>query len=193
MERIKSIYTGKDHIQDRPTAGGVQLLGLFLWIEVIWVGLWICKLIASGLPIAFQALCGLISTGIRKYSLVLMALEIPVSLFLWSIVAWATTPVICVFNKGFWGSDDYEASWVKTLNTVFKALIIVAAIFLAEKTFVQLVSIGYHRKQYDAKIKESKHLIQMLDLLYDASRAIFPVREMWRLSVADQVRPSCFS
>ncbi|KAK3678577.1 hypothetical protein LTR78_001875 [Recurvomyces mirabilis] len=157
-----TVYSGS-------AAGGIRLLGLFIWFEVIWVGLWICKLVATIVPIVFQAVCGVVSTGIRKYSLVLQALEIPMSLFFWSILAWATSNIINVFNP-----NVYNNTWLQTLNTVFKALIIVAAIFLAEKTFVQLVSINYHRKQYDAKIKESKQLIRMLDLLYDASRAIFP-------------------
>ncbi|TKA65134.1 hypothetical protein B0A55_11274 [Friedmanniomyces simplex] len=150
-------------------AGNIRLLGLFIWIEVVWVGLWACKLVASALPLVFQAACGIISTGIRKYSLVLMALEIPVSLFLWSILAWATSHMICAFDDKHCGD-----AWLTTLETAFKALIIVAAMFLAEKTFVQLVSINYHRKQYDAKIRESKKLIHLLDMLYDASRAIFP-------------------
>lgn len=64
--------------------------------------------------------------------------------------------------------------WLHTLQTVFKAGIVVAAIFLAEKTIIQLVSINYHRKTYHEKIKESKKLIRLLDLLYDASRTIFP-------------------
>ncbi|KAK3659819.1 hypothetical protein LTR56_001183 [Elasticomyces elasticus] len=150
-------------------AGDIRLLGLFVWIEVLWVGLWVCKLVATALPIVFQAACGVISTGIRKYSLVLMALEIPVSFFLWSIMAWATSHMICAFDSC--GDKD---NWLATLKTAFKALIIVAAIFLAEKTFVQLISVNYHRKQYDEKIRESKKLIRLLDMLYDASRTIFP-------------------
>lgn len=149
-------------------AGNVRLLGIFVWIEVIWIGLWACKLLAKGLPFAFQAACGLISTGVRKYSLVLAALEVPISLFFWSILAFATTGVICAFG------ETCETAWLKTLKTVFKAGIIVAAIFLAEKTLIQIISINYHRKQYDEKIKENKKLIRLLDLLYDASRMLFP-------------------
>lgn len=163
-----------DTVYSTARAGEVRLLGLFIWIEVIWVALWVCKLVASALPIVFQAACGLISTGIRKYSLVLMALEIPVSLFLWTIVAYATTPVICSFDQNHCPSGSRPSSWLHTLTKVFEASIVVAAVFVAEKTLVQLVSINYHRKQYDAKIRESKKLIRLLDLLYDASRAIFP-------------------
>jgi len=109
-----------DTVYKDARAGGIRLLGLFIWIEVLWVGLWLCKLVASGLPIVFQAACGVISTGIRKYSLVLMALEIPVSLFLWSILAWATSHMICAFDK-----DQRDNPWLLTLMKAFKALIIV--------------------------------------------------------------------
>jgi small-conductance mechanosensitive channel len=157
-----------DTVYKDAKAGEVRLLGIFVWLEVIWGSLWICKLCAQAVPYIFQAACGLISTGIRKYSLVLAALEIPISLLFWSIVAFATTDVICAFG------GNCDIGWPKTLNTVFKALIIVAAIFLAEKTLIQIISINYHRKQYDEKIKESKKLVRLLDLLYDASRTLFP-------------------
>ena len=82
---------------------------------------------------------------------------------------YATTPTICAFNR-----NHCSDAWFRTLVTVFRAGIIVAAIFLAEKTIIQLISINYHRKQYDEKIRESKKLIRLLDLLYDASRQLFP-------------------
>ena len=158
-----------DTVYKDARAGNIRLLGLFIWLEIVWVGLWICKLLAKALPLVFQAACGLISTGIRKYSLVLMALEIPLSLFFASIASWATVPVICSFDHGHCGDR-----WVQTLHTVCLATIAVAAVFLAEKFFVQLISINYHRKQYDRKIKDSKRLISILDIMYDASRQLSP-------------------
>ncbi|KAF7195002.1 Mechanosensitive ion channel protein Msy1 [Pseudocercospora fuligena] len=154
-------------------ADGIKLAGLFIWIEIIWLALWVCKLFAQACPIVFQAACGMISTGIRKYSLVLKALEIPLSLLFWSIVSFATTDVIYVYDKGVYNTGKGGA-WIKTLKMVWKAGIIVAAIFLVEKTIMQLISINYHRKQFDRKIRESKKLIRLLDLLYDASRRLFP-------------------
>lgn len=158
-----------DTIYKNARAGNIRLLGLFIWIEIIWLSLWVCKLFAKATPLVFQAACGLISKGIRKYSLILIALEIPLSLFLWSITAWATVPVICSFDEKHCGDG-----WLVTLHTVMLATIVVAAIFLVEKFLVQLVSINYHRKQFDAKIRESKRTIHILDLMYDASRTLFP-------------------
>jgi hypothetical protein len=152
------------------SAGNIKLLGLFVWIEIIWCSLWICKLVAHSLPFVFHAVAGLVSGGVRKYSQVLIALEVPVSLFLWTIVAFATIGVISTFDA----DPRPDGNWPETLRTVFKAGIIVAAIFLAEKTLIQIIAIDYHRKQYDEKITESKRLVRILDHLYDASRALFP-------------------
>ncbi|KAL3706849.1 hypothetical protein TMatcc_007862 [Talaromyces marneffei ATCC 18224] len=42
-------------------------------------------------------------------------------------------------------------------------------------TWIEVVWISfYHRKQYDLRIKESKHNVELLGHLYDASRAMFP-------------------
>ncbi|KER00932.1 hypothetical protein AUEXF2481DRAFT_25208 [Aureobasidium subglaciale EXF-2481] len=154
-----------DTVYKDARAGNIRLLGLIIWLEVVWVGLWVCKLLAKVLPVVFQAACGLVSTGIRKYSLVLMALKIPLSLFLSSIANWVTLPVICSFDQGHCGEK-----WVTTLHTVCLATIAVSAVFLVEKFFVQLISINYHRKQHDRKIRDSKRL----DIMYEASRQLSP-------------------
>jgi hypothetical protein len=151
--------------------GGVELLGLFVWIEIVWCSLWICKLVAHSLPFVFHAVAGLVSGGVRKYSQVFVSLEVPVSLFLWTIVAFATAQSICSFDSS---RCHWSNGWTDTLQTVFKAGIIVAAIFLAEKTLIQIIAVDYHRKQYDEKIRDAKRLVLILDHLYDASRALFP-------------------
>jgi len=51
---------------------------------------------------------------------------------------------------------------------------VASLILLIEKLIIQLISIGYHRKQFTAKIHDSKHRIYLLSLLYDASRSLFP-------------------
>lgn len=64
--------------------------------------------------------------------------------------------------------------WQVVVNQILAALLVASLIFLAEKLLVQLISIGYHRKQFDLKIKDSKRNVYLLSLLYDASRALFP-------------------
>ncbi|KAI5363769.1 putative EF-hand domain, mechanosensitive ion channel MscS, EF-hand domain pair [Septoria linicola] len=158
---------------DMARADGIRLLGLFIWIEIIWLALWISKLLAQAVPIVFQAACGLISAGMRKYSLILKSLEIPLSFLFWTIAAFGSTNIITVFDKADF-YQQYKGQWVRVLNQVCKASIIAAGIFTVEKTIIQLISIAYYQEQYARKIRESKRLIRLLDMLYDASRSLFP-------------------
>ncbi len=70
--------------------GGVKILWLFTWIEVVWLSLWIAKVVARSLPSVFQFLCGIVSSGTRKYRLILKSLEIPFSLAGWALASLAT-------------------------------------------------------------------------------------------------------
>jgi hypothetical protein len=60
------------------------------------------------------------------------------------------------------------------MRELLSAFLVISLIFLAERFLVQLISISYHRAQFDAKIKENKHAVYLLGLLYDASRTLFP-------------------
>lgn len=60
------------------------------------------------------------------------------------------------------------------MQSVLLALLVCTVIILAERVLIQLISISYHRKQFDQKIQESKRNIYLLGILYDASRALFP-------------------
>lgn len=60
------------------------------------------------------------------------------------------------------------------MQSVLLALLVCTIIILAERVLIQLISISYHRKQFDDKIKESKRNIYLLGILYDTSRSLFP-------------------
>lgn len=75
--------------------GGVRLVWFFTWIEIVWLSLWIAKIVAHFLPIVFQFLCGIVSSGTRKYALILSALEIPLSLVGWSVASLASFIPVC--------------------------------------------------------------------------------------------------
>ena len=70
--------------------------------------------------------------------------------------------------------DTPRPGWEITVQKILAAFLIASLLFLTEKLLIQLISIGYHRKQFNAKIKDSKHKIYLMSLLYDASRALFP-------------------
>lgn len=71
--------------------------------------------------------------------------------------------------------DTTPKSWEKSVKNILFALFVCSLIFLAEKTSVMLISISYHRKQFDGRIRESKRHVHLLGVLYDASRTMFPM------------------
>ena len=84
-----TIFSGSNggHLE---TADGVPIVWVFTWVEVVWIALWASKIFAKVLPRIFQFLAGAISPGVKKYSLAIRRLEIPISLVGWAVTALAT-------------------------------------------------------------------------------------------------------
>lgn len=143
---------------------------------------------AHFLPKVFQILAGVVSSGVRKYALVLRALEIPLSLVGWAVTSLATFIPLMVHNPDIQAqakaekkassnntsTADSVKEWEKVVRQLLAAAVVSACVLLVEKFLIQLISINYHRKQFNAKIKENKRQVFLLGLLFDASRALFP-------------------
>ncbi|KAK8107617.1 mechanosensitive ion channel [Apiospora kogelbergensis] len=157
--------TGKD---GKDVHLGPPMWKLFLWIELAWLTLWGSKVVVHLMPPVFMFFCGVVSAGTRKYATVIRALEIPLSLFFWALASWL------IFKNLIMGEFDV-IGWVSTLKTILGALFVSTAVFLGEKTIVQLISITYHQRSFANRIKDSKREVFLLGLLYDASRTLFPM------------------
>ncbi|RAH67542.1 serine/threonine protein kinase [Aspergillus aculeatinus CBS 121060] len=169
------IIVGATAAQDA-TIGGVTLPWFFFWFEIVWISLWACKLAARIIPYVFQTLCGFVSSGTRKYALILRKLEFPIATVLWCVVCLVTfLPVMTQNPHQKKINDTSTKSWEKSIKNILFALFVCSLIFLGEKALVHLISISYHRKQFDARIKEGKRNVYLIGLLYDASRQMFPM------------------
>lgn len=159
------------------TAGGVKVLGIFVWLEIVWAGLWIAKLCSKTLPFIFQFLVGFVSAETRKHAELIKSLEHPLSLVVWAIVAWATVPVIQAFDvsgPGALHATNIDGhSWIWYLRRVLLACIPVSCAYFAEKLFIQKIAVEYHRRQFMSKINASKRLIDILTELYTASIELY--------------------
>ncbi|KKZ66696.1 hypothetical protein EMCG_07625 [[Emmonsia] crescens] len=122
--------------------GGVRIVWFFTWVEIVWLSLWVSKIVAHYIPFVFQFLCGIISSGTRK-------------------------------DKSSTGNTGIQ-HWQNVVKNILFAAFISTLILVVEKVLIQLISISYHRRQFDARIKESKHNISLLAMLYEASRTLFP-------------------
>ncbi|KAF2236735.1 hypothetical protein EV356DRAFT_481558 [Viridothelium virens] len=153
----------------------VRIVWFFSWVEIVWLSLWVAKIVAHWLPAVFKFGAGVVSSGTRKYALVLSALEFPLALVGWAVTSLATFAPIMQRNP-----DQRKPGakapghWVTIVTQILAAIVVATIVFLVEKLIIQLISINYHRKQFNAKIKDNKHQVFLLGLLYDASRALFP-------------------
>ncbi|KAF3007378.1 hypothetical protein E8E13_000783 [Curvularia kusanoi] len=155
--------------------GGTEQDRFWIWIEIIWLSFWAMKIVAHFLPNVFEFLIGVVSPGVKKYALLLRAVEKPLSFVLWMIVNQATFPGLIRPIKTAEDPDRKNyPDWYGKMQSVLLALLVCTIIILAERVLIQLISISYHRKQFDQKIQESKRNIYLLGILYDASRALFP-------------------
>lgn len=152
--------------------GGTRMTWFFTWVEVVWCTIWVAKLVARFLPYLFQFIVGVVSSGTRKYALILAALELPLSLVLWTVTNLVTFRPLMTKTPGR-GPANYK--WIDVTEKVLAACLFSSLILLVEKVLIQLISISYHRKQFDRKIKDSKRNIYLLTRLYDASKAMFPM------------------
>ncbi|RJE21487.1 serine threonine protein kinase [Aspergillus sclerotialis] len=153
--------------------GGVPIYWFFTWLEVLWLSLWVTKIVAHFIPHIFQFLCGFVSSETRKYANILMALEIPITLVLWFVVSLVTFLPIVAYNPVT--VDEDVKNWEKTIKNILFALLVCSIIYLVEKALVRLISINYHRKQFDSSIKQSNRNMDLLGYLYEASRNMFPM------------------
>jgi len=154
---------------------GIRLLGLFVWLEIIWSSLWVAKLCAKQLPRVFRLCCGVISAGTRKHSLMIKALEVPLSITFWIIISWAAIPSIAAFDSDVNVTvTDSSVDWIKSLQKAFIASIPASCVFLVEKILIEFITVNYHRTQFSAKIHESKRRMHLFELLYEASAILYP-------------------
>ena len=178
--------------------GGVRIVWIFSWVECVWLSLWVSKLVAKFLPAVFQFLCGIVSSGTRKYASVIQALEIYLSLSGWALASLATFVPVMTRNPTqraqaatyrqhnnstnpaiknhalLFENATAVKGWESVVQSILAAFLVASLILLAEKLLIQLISISYHRTQFNSKIKDSKHKIYLLSLLYEASRSLFP-------------------
>ncbi|GIZ37597.1 hypothetical protein CKM354_000104000 [Cercospora kikuchii] len=195
------IIVGSFYSDERsPKIAGVRMVWFFTWVEVVWLSLWVSKLLAHFLPFVFQMLVGVVSSGVRKYASVIRKLEIPLSLVGWAVTSLATFKPLMTRNpynsQARFALNTGAGTWVDIVQKVLAASVVCTLVFLGEKTIIQLISINYHAKQFNGRIKDSKRRIYILGLLYDASKAIFPqyCREFAEedYAIADQINLAVF-
>jgi hypothetical protein len=150
---------------------GVRVYLFWTWIEVVWLSLWVSKLLAKAAPYIFMFLCGVVSSGTRKYASILRAVEIPLSMVGWTVASLATFTALMTPRL----NQDNNHPWVGIVKKLLGPALIASVMYLIEQLVIQFISVNYHRRSFDGRIKDSKHAVHLLGLLFDASRSLFPM------------------
>lgn len=70
--------------------------------------------------------------------------------------------------------DTSVKPWMARMNSILGACVVSALVYLGQRVFVQLVSVNYHRKQFEDRIQENKQNVRLIAHLYEVSRKLFP-------------------
>ncbi|PVH83590.1 hypothetical protein DL98DRAFT_615987 [Cadophora sp. DSE1049] len=154
--------------------GGVRIVWLFIWIEVAWMSLWISHATVTVLPFLFRGLFGMFKPGWRDYGLAVKSLQAPLGLLGWTLCSLATFAPIMLRNPNSRATKATLVEWQTVVQKILAAAVVSSLVYSAEAALVVLLSISYHRKQFNARIQESKKSIHFLVILYNASRVHCP-------------------
>ncbi|ANB14777.1 hypothetical protein AWJ20_2384 [Sugiyamaella lignohabitans] len=156
------------------SVGHSSLMWLFIWLEVVWGSLWISRIVAHYLPSIMGVFLGIVSPSMRKYTAILAALELPVTLVFWAFVSFITFIPLLSLNHKALKDATLTQPWQRTVNNIMVALLISSLIFLAERLFIHLLSVSFHKTRFASRIKNNKQAVSTLSLLLQAAYQVFP-------------------
>ena len=149
----------------------IHAAGLLVWLEIVAVALWVALSLAWLSISSFSWCCELLKEKLRTRQLLFDALKdistdlmaLPITLILWTIISFATTSTICVFDGGH---CDQSVPWIYTVSRVFEAGIVVSFILWVERLLIGVSFISYYGKQYDWKYEVLQSDISQIKNLF---------------------------
>ena len=154
-------------VQSDPPTSAVHAAGLVIWLEIITIALWVAASLAWLLVSTFNWVCDkfkgqfptrqLLCDALKESSKNLMML--PITLIIWTIIGFATTSAICIFDEGEPQCNTSKGSWIYVVNRAFEAGIVVSFILWVERLIIGMSFVSYYGKQY-----ESKHGVLQSDI-----------------------------
>ncbi|KAJ8108042.1 hypothetical protein OPT61_g8447 [Boeremia exigua] len=158
----KNVHIGDD----------VRIVGLFVWLEVIWAIFWGSWGLAFVLPFVLQFFAGFFSPVAKDYTNILKVVTWPMTAFYFALFSRASTPLLCVFDENRPGVCD--DAWVLFIRTFFLATIACTGLFFVQKVLIHLLTVNYRKRQFRGRSRESKRYTRILALMYEASVRLHP-------------------
>lgn len=148
--------------------GGVRLFWFSIWLEIVWLTLWLARIIAKCIPYPLGLISSLFTNNSKKWRDLGKQLELPASLFFW----WLAIEVSFLPTMIHHHVDGSTAtkSWEVTTNKVFVSFLVCAVLNFVEKIIIQLIAISFHLRTYADRIDINKFQIASLVKLYIYSK-----------------------
>lgn len=156
------------------SVGHRRIMWLFIWLEVVWGSLWISRIFAHYLPAIAQIFLGIINPTWRKYTSVLVAMEMSITYVLWTFVSFITFMPLLSENHHILKDAKVTQKWQYTVNNIMVSFFLSSLVYAAERLLIHFISVSFHKTRFATRIKENKQAIRVLVLLLDASYSIFP-------------------
>lgn len=154
--------------------GGTRIKWLFIWIEIVWAGLWVGRFVAHACPHIYEFLMGVINPQWKSYSTILKAVELPLSYFFWVLISLCTFMPILTQQPGAQVGEQKQRTWQHVVQNILVALLVCSLVYLGERLMIHFLSVSYHKTQFAKRIKDNRLAIKVLTQLLDASYSVFP-------------------
>ncbi|KAA8905315.1 hypothetical protein TRICI_005311 [Trichomonascus ciferrii] len=154
--------------------GKTRIMWIFIWLEVVWGSLWVCRFVAHIAPHVYEFLVGIISPSWRKYSTIFKAMEKALTLVLWALVSMITFMPIMTQNPHASPTDAGTQNWQKVIQNILVALLISSLVYFAERLLIHFISVSFHKTRFAKRIKNNKLAVRVLSQMLAASYLVFP-------------------
>ncbi len=141
--------------------GGVRLLWFGIWLETVWLSLWVARIFCAVMPSLFGWVASAAaSSNAKKWRDIGGQLEFDTALFLWMLaVLCSYMPIIDISRDdgGNWaGGDPPYMLWIDVVDKVIIALFVLAILNFAEKILIQWIATSFHMRTYAYRIESNK-------------------------------------
>ncbi|KAA8573818.1 hypothetical protein EYC84_005374 [Monilinia fructicola] len=154
---------------ENTTVGGVRLFWFGIWLEIVWLTLWLARIIAKCIPYPMGILSSLFTNNSKKWRDLGRALEVPATLFFW----WLAIEIsfLPTMKNHHLNGNKTTRDWEVTCNKIIIVSVFVGATLnFIEKIIIQLIAISFHLRTYADRIELNKFQIQSLVKLYKYSK-----------------------
>jgi len=156
--------------------GGVTMYWFMIWLEIVWLTLWLGRIIAKCLPWPIGVVSTLFTNNGKKWRDMGKQLEMPATLFFWWLaveISFLPTMTNHMPDRPRLedGSKDTSATgWQKSMNKVLISMLVGVTLNFVEKILIQLIAISFHLRTYADRIEINKFQIGSLIKLYIFSK-----------------------